>query len=91
MKNINRIVLFFCVFLCFKASAEIECEPAKEKAKSDFAVIYQSYIKTGRESDYRKAWNIIAQYFVKYRGAIGLCLHPAAMSNTIRVLWLKSY
>jgi hypothetical protein len=40
-----------------------------------FAVIYQSYIKLGRESEYREAWNTVACYFVSHRGAIGSCLH----------------
>jgi hypothetical protein len=40
-----------------------------------FAVIYQAYIKEGRESEYREAWNVVARYFVEKRGAIGSCLH----------------
>lgn len=40
-----------------------------------FAVIYQGYIKPGRESAYREAWNTVARYFVEKRGAIGSCLH----------------
>lgn len=43
-----------------------------------FAVIYQGYIKPGRESDYRSAWNVVARYFVKRRGAIGSCLHQVS-------------
>lgn len=43
-----------------------------------FAVIYQGYIKTGREAEYQKAWNIVAHYFVKQRGAIGSCLHRSS-------------
>ncbi len=42
-----------------------------------FAVIYQSYLKPGREEDFQKAWNEIATYFVEKRGAIGSCLHKA--------------
>lgn len=48
-----------------------------------FAVIYQGYIKPGRESEYREAWNAVAHYFVKQRGAIGSCLH-----RTPDGLWL---
>jgi hypothetical protein len=48
-----------------------------------FAVIYQSYIKLGRESEYRAAWNTVARYFVNHRGAIGSCLH-----RTPDGLWL---
>jgi hypothetical protein len=43
--------------------------------KSNFAVIYRSYLKSGREQDYQTAWRKVAQYFVAYRGAIGSCLH----------------
>ncbi len=42
-----------------------------------FAVIYRSYLKAGRESEYREAWNVVARYFVERRGAIGSCLHRA--------------
>ncbi len=42
-----------------------------------FAVIYQSYLKPGREGDYQKAWHQIASYFVSKRGALGSCLHKA--------------
>lgn len=42
-----------------------------------FAVIYQSYMKPGREDDYQKAWHQIATYFVSQRGALGSCLHKA--------------
>ena len=48
-----------------------------------FAVIYQSYIKKGREAEYQKAWNTVARYFVEERGAIGSCLH-----RTSEGLWL---
>lgn len=40
-----------------------------------FAVIYQGYLKPGRESEYREAWNRVASYFIEKRGAIGSCLH----------------
>lgn len=43
-----------------------------------FAVIYQGYTKSGRESEYREAWNTVARYFVERRGAIGSCLHRAS-------------
>lgn len=42
-----------------------------------FAVIYQGYLKPGREEEYQKAWHQIASYFVSKRGAIGSCLHKA--------------
>ena len=40
-----------------------------------FAVIYQGYIQPGRETEYQKAWNKVARFFVDQRGAIGSCLH----------------
>ncbi len=40
-----------------------------------FAVIYQGFLKPGREADYRKSWNTVARYFVEQRGALGSCLH----------------
>jgi hypothetical protein len=43
-----------------------------------FAVIYQGYIKPGREEEYQEVWNKIACYFVEHRGALGSCLHRAA-------------
>ena len=43
-----------------------------------FAVIYQAYLKPGREAEYRKAWNTVAKYFVQQRGALGSCLHQTS-------------
>ena len=40
-----------------------------------FAVIYQAYLKSGREEDYQQAWHQVASFFVESRGAIGSCLH----------------
>ncbi len=40
-----------------------------------FAVIYRSYLKPGCEEKYRKAWRLVAAYFVEKRGAIGSSLH----------------
>lgn len=40
-----------------------------------FAVIYRAYLKSGREEDYKLAWQQVASYFVEKRGAIGSCLH----------------
>ena len=39
-----------------------------------FAVIYQSYLKPGREQEYRELWDEIARYFIVSRGSIGFCL-----------------
>lgn len=81
----TQIIFIICLFLCYNLSAQEnlqslnkKCEFKSkqiEKTKSDFAVIYRSYLKPGRESDYQKAWKIVAQYFVNCRGAIGSCLH----------------
>ena len=43
-----------------------------------FAVIYQAYLKPGREEDYQKAWCEVVRYFIEKRGALGSCLHRAA-------------
>ncbi len=43
-----------------------------------FAVIYQGYVKSGREHEYQEAWNKVARYFIEQRGAIGSCLHRTA-------------
>lgn len=40
-----------------------------------FAVIYRAYLNPGTESEYRKQWNKVANYFVAHRGALGSCLH----------------
>lgn len=43
-----------------------------------FAVIYQLYLKPGREADYQAAWHAVAIYFKTHRGALGSCLHRTA-------------
>jgi hypothetical protein len=43
--------------------------------KAQFAVLYQSYLKHGRELEYQNAWHKIAAYFVEKRGAFGSSLH----------------
>ncbi len=43
-----------------------------------FAVIYQCYVKEGREQEYCKVWNLIACYFKEKRGALGSCLHKTS-------------
>lgn len=48
-----------------------------------FAVIYQGYIKNGREAEYQDAWATVARYFVEQRGALGSCLH-----RTSEGMWL---
>ncbi len=45
------------------------------KSTGHFAVIYRGYLLPGKEADYQNAWHVVAQYFVKHRGAIGSCLH----------------
>lgn len=39
------------------------------------AVIYQGYIKPGREEEYQQLWHHVASYFKKHCGAIGSTLH----------------
>lgn len=43
-----------------------------------FAVIYQGYLKPGKEKEYQIAWNTVAHYFIEFRGAIGSCLHRSS-------------
>jgi quinol monooxygenase YgiN len=40
-----------------------------------FAVIYQSYVKPGREEGFQSAWEKVARYFVEKRGALSSTLH----------------
>ncbi len=42
-----------------------------------FAVIYRATIKTGSEENYKKAWQVVAEYFIKCQGAFGSCLHKS--------------
>ena len=51
--------------------------------KALFAVLYQGYVKQGRESEYRNAWHQIASYFIEKRGALGSSLH-----RTDEGLWI---
>jgi 8-oxo-dGTP diphosphatase len=40
-----------------------------------FALIYQWYVKSGKEEECREAWNQVARFFVARRGALGSSLH----------------
>ncbi len=40
-----------------------------------FAAIYRSVIKLEKEEEYQQLWHEVANYFVRYRGALGSCLH----------------
>lgn len=73
----QKFILIICLLFCFNLSAE-EVSMSNEQAKSCFAVIYRGYLKPGREGEYQKAWQIVTQYFVAHRGAIGSCLHRAS-------------
>jgi len=53
-------------------------ERREQIVKPPFAVIYQAYLKPGREADFQAAWRAVARYFVEHRGAIGSCLHCTA-------------
>lgn len=69
--------LSLLLFPLFALQAEIHLDqfPEKESSQKMFVVIYQGYIKPGKENEYQDAWNKVAQYFIEYRGAIGSCLH----------------
>lgn len=72
--------LCFCLFPLFtlKAETHLNQTPEKESFQKMFAVIYQGYLKSGRENEYQEAWSKVAQYFIDYRGAIGSCLHKTS-------------
>ncbi len=53
------------------------------KSQATFAVIYRGYLKQGMEEEYKNYWNKIASFFIKFRGAIGSCLH-----KTEEGMWL---
>jgi len=61
--------------ICVRAEIHLNQHADKEPSLKIFAVIYEGYIKSGRESEYREAWNKVARYFIDKRGAIGSCLH----------------
>jgi len=42
-----------------------------------FAVIYRNYLKPNTETEFKKFWRIVANYFIEHRGALGSCLHQA--------------
>ena len=52
-----------------------------------FAVIYRFRLRPEQESTYIKAWNIVADYFIQQRGALGSCLHKS--ENTIWVAYSR--
>lgn len=76
MIKVLKLLSFF-LFPLIALKAEIHLNQLSEKEPSEkmFAVIYQGYLKLGRENEYQEAWNKVAQYFIEYRGAIGSCLH----------------
>jgi len=48
-----------------------------------FAVIYQSFLKPGSESQYQQSWKQVAEYFIENCSAIGSALH-----KTDEGMWL---
>lgn len=79
MSNVFKLLCLF-LFPLFALKAEIHLNqfPEKEPCQKMFAVIYQGYLKPGRENEYQEAWSKVAQYFIEYRGAIGSCLHKTS-------------
>lgn len=43
-----------------------------------FAVIYQTYLKPGKEKQFEQAWHAVARYFIENCGALGSCLHKTS-------------
>jgi len=79
MIKVLKLLSFF-LFPLFALKAEIHLNqfPEKEPSQKMFAVIYQGYLKPGREDEYQEAWSKVAKYFIEYRGAIGSCLHKTS-------------
>lgn len=42
-----------------------------------FCVIYRFILKPQQEDIYKKCWNLITDYFIQHRGAIGSSLHKS--------------
>ena len=42
-----------------------------------YAVIYRFYLKPEKVETYKKLWDIVSEYFVSRRGALGSCLQQA--------------
>lgn len=71
----NLLCLFLFPLFALKAETHLSEFSEKEPYQKMFAVIYQGYLKPGKENEYQEAWNTVAQYFIESRGAIGSCLH----------------
>ena len=69
-KSISTTILSLLI-----ASAYAQNQTQTEGQVPMFAVIYQTYLKPGKEAEYQQHWRKIATYFVEQRGAIGSCLH----------------
>ncbi len=48
-----------------------------------FAVIYKSRLKPDSERAFLKAWNLVAEYFVKERGAMSSTLHKSSQGEWV--------
>ena len=75
IKVLKFLSLLLFPLFALKAEIHLDQFPEKESSQKMFAVIYQGYLKPGKENEYQDAWNKVAQYFIEYRGAIGSCLH----------------
>lgn len=40
-----------------------------------FCVLYRFKLKPHQEVSYKKCWNVVTDYFIRHRGALGSCLH----------------
>lgn len=54
--------LSLLLFPLFGLKAEIHLDqfPEKESSQKMFAVIYQGYLKPGKENEYQDTWNILS-------------------------------
>lgn len=81
IKVLKLLSLFLFPLFALKAEIHLNQISEKESSQKMFAVIYQGYLKSGRETEYQEAWSKVAQYFIEYRGAIGSCLHKTSMGS----------
>lgn len=49
------------------------------------AVIYRGFVYPEKEQEYIEAWQKIALYFIKHRGAIGSALHKQIKENILPI------
>ena len=69
MSGVFKLLCLF-LFPLFALKAEIHLNQLSEKESSQkmFAVIYQGYLKPGKENEYQDAWNQVSLYLLNKKG-----------------------